>query len=66
MDDLRIYIFFNSISVISGQWADDNERMRAMEPAYGPEKFALRGARTQDFASICILMYSYYHNICYT
>ena len=27
MDDLQFYILFNSISVISGRWADDNERL---------------------------------------
>ena len=32
MDDFRFYILFNSISVISGQSADDNERLCAMEP----------------------------------
>ena len=32
MDDLRFYVLFNSISVISGRWADDNERLCAMEP----------------------------------
>ena len=31
MDDLR-YVLFNSISVISGRWAGDNERLCAMEP----------------------------------
>ena len=31
MDDLRFYVLFNSISVISGQCLDDNERMCAME-----------------------------------
>ena len=31
MDDLRFYVLFNSISVISGQWADDKDRMYAME-----------------------------------
>ena len=31
MDDLGLYILFNSISVISGQWAGDNERLCAME-----------------------------------
>ena len=29
MDDLRFYILFNSISVLSGQWLDDNENMWA-------------------------------------
>ena len=32
MDDLRFYVLFNSISVISGRRADDNERLYAMEP----------------------------------
>ena len=32
MDDLRSYVLFNSISVISGGLADDYERLCAMEP----------------------------------
>ena len=32
MDDLRFNVLFNSIPVISGRWADDNERLCAMEP----------------------------------
>ena len=31
MDDLQVYVIFNSISVISGRWADDYERLYAME-----------------------------------
>ena len=31
MDDLRFDVLFNSISVISERWADDNEIMCAME-----------------------------------
>ena len=31
MDGFQIYVFFNSISVVSGQWADDNERLCAVE-----------------------------------
>ena len=27
----RFYVLFNSISVISGRWFDDNERLCAME-----------------------------------
>ena len=30
-DYLRFYVLFNSISVISGRWTDDNERLCAME-----------------------------------
>ena len=32
MDDLRFYVLFNSISVISGRWEVDNERLYVMEP----------------------------------
>ena len=32
-DDLRFYVLFNSISVITGRWADDNKRLCAMEPS---------------------------------
>ena len=32
MDDLRFYVIFNSISVISGRWLADNERICAIEP----------------------------------
>ena len=35
MDDLQFYILLNSISGISGQWADENERLCAMEPIDG-------------------------------
>ena len=31
MDDLRFYVLFNSVSVISGRWEVDNERLCAME-----------------------------------
>ena len=31
MDDLRLYVLFNSVSVISGRFMDDNERLSAME-----------------------------------
>ena len=35
MDELRFYIVFNSISIISGRWEDDIDRMVAMEPRLG-------------------------------
>ena len=38
MDDLQFYGLFNSISVISGPWADGNERLCAMEPCLHFEK----------------------------
>ena len=31
MDDLRFYVIFNSVSVISGRREVDNERLCAME-----------------------------------
>ena len=31
MNDLRFYVLFNSISVTSGRYLDDNERLCAME-----------------------------------
>ena len=33
MDDLRYFVIFKSISVISGRWADDNERLFAIDPS---------------------------------
>ena len=32
MEEMRFYVIFNSIEVISGQWTDDNEKLCAMEP----------------------------------
>ena len=32
MDGLRFHVLFNSISVISGQWTGDNERLCAISP----------------------------------
>ena len=32
MDGFQFYILFNSISVISGQWVDGNEKFYATEP----------------------------------
>ena len=53
MDEgLAIYIIFNSISVISGRWAGDNERMCAMEPLLRLRRFRLEGARTRDARSL--------------
>ena len=31
IDELRFYVLFNSVSVISGQWEVDNEKLCAME-----------------------------------
>ena len=37
MDDMRFQVLFNSISVISGRWKVDNERLCEME-LYGLER----------------------------
>ena len=42
MDDLRFYVLFNSISVISGQCSDDNERLSAMKTPFTVEKISPR------------------------
>ena len=34
VDDLRFYVLFISISVISGRWAVDNERLQQWNPVY--------------------------------
>ena len=48
VDDLRFYVFFNSISVISGRWAGDIERLWAMESRLCREDFASSPSRTLD------------------
>ena len=52
MDDLRFYILFNSISVITGQWEDDNERMCAMEPRLRLRRFGLEWGSNPDRRSV--------------
>ena len=49
MDDLRFYVLFNSISVISGRWDGDTERLYAMEPRFRLEPGA---ARTRSARSV--------------
>ena len=41
MDDLRFYVLFNSVSVISGRWEVDNERLCAMELRLRLRRFGL-------------------------
>ena len=50
MDDLRFYVLFNSISDISGRWADDYEyeSLCAMEPRLWFRRFRLERARIRD------------------
>ena len=42
MYDSRFYVLFNSISVISGQWADDYERLSPMGHPFTVEKISSR------------------------
>ena len=52
MDDLRFYVLFNSISIISGRCLGDNKRLCAMEPRLQlkrsppPAEFELGTARS--------------------
>ena len=48
MDGLRFYVLLKNISVISGQWAADNERLYAMEPRLRLRRFRLeRGSNPE-------------------
>ena len=58
MDDLRFYILFNSISVISGRWADDNERLCAMGTP-----FAIFGLNILEKLNTFVYLVSYLHNL---
>ena len=48
MDVLQFDVLFNSILVISGRWADANERLGAMEPRLRLRIFRLKRPRTRD------------------
>ena len=39
MNDLRVYVLFNSVSVISERWKGYNERLYVTEPRLRLEKF---------------------------
>ena len=43
IDDLGFYVLFNSISVISGLWEVDNERLCAVELSLQLRRFCLEG-----------------------
>ena len=42
MDDLRFYVLFNGISVISGRWADDNKKAVCNGTPFTAEKISPR------------------------
>ena len=52
MDDLQFYILFSSISVISGQWEDDNGRLCAMELCLWLRRFCLERDQTRSARSV--------------
>ena len=41
MNDLQFSALVNNISVISGPWEGDNERLFAMEPPFTVEKLSV-------------------------
>ena len=43
MASLRFYVIFNSISIISGRWVGENERMCVIEPRLRFKRFSLPG-----------------------
>ena len=54
IDDLRCHVIFNSISVISGRWASDNEKPCAVELRLQFKKiFVSNGSRTGIARSKC-------------
>ena len=52
MDDMQFYVLFNSITVISGQWKVDNERLCVIELHLRLRRFALSGDRTWSTRSV--------------
>ena len=52
MDDLRFYVLFNSISIISGRCSDDNERLVQWNSVYGCADFTSSEDRTRSARSV--------------
>ena len=52
MDDMRFYVLFNSVSVISGRWEVDNDWLCAMELCLRLRRFCLGGDRTGSTRSV--------------
>ena len=57
MDDLRFYVLFNSISVISGRCSDDDERLCAMELRFTVQKEIT--SQTDLYLSVCLKKYDF-------
>ena len=39
IDDLQFYILFNNVSIISGQWENDNERLCSVKHCLRSKRF---------------------------
>ena len=52
MDDMRFYVLFNSVSVISGRCMDDNERLCAMELRLRLRRYTSSEDRTRFTRSV--------------
>ena len=48
MDNLKFYILVNSISIISGRWIGDNERLCTMNPVDNGKELYLKWGLTGD------------------
>ena len=47
MNDMRFYVLFNGVSIISGRWEDDNESLVQWNPVYGMKDFRVeRGSNS--------------------
>ena len=56
-DDLLFYVLFNSISVISGQWTDENQRLCAVE-------FRLRLRKFRQISIPALYPLNFWGSIC--
>ena len=54
MDDLRFFVLFNSISVISGRSTGDNERLYVVEPRLRLKRSLLQSAGLESRAATCV------------
>ena len=55
--DLRLYVLFNSISVISGQWLDDSKRLCGVEPQLWLERFPPQAIYCWNFGNCSLKSY---------
>ena len=58
---MEFYVLFTSISVISGQWEGDNERLWAVEPCLGLKRFPPPWSRNGDWSPLIRIVESDRH-----